>query len=679
MSKKDIGNRLNDSDEEVRRLAVIELGPPGGEDARKMLISALGDESWRVRKVAVEQILAFGSSDENIKDLLQCLHEEDNAGQRNAAAEALARIGQPAVEPLIKMLNDDDKDARKFAVDILGEIGDRQGLKGILTALEDEDENVRVAAAEALGRSGWQDAKDALLKALDREDTMLNATVLDALFHIEARVDADMMEPFLKDPILRRPALLALGGASDEKAFELLIQFLPDRRKGSREAAILSLDRLLSRYPEPERQSVIEKLKERASNKVLEGMESAVVTGDRETRTAAARLLGTIGRPESSPALLQAAADESIRREALKALRQIGEGVIPSLLDALPGLSLEEQVLTFEVLATLGDERTLPAMIDALNEPDDRLKEAAAEAIGALGDARGIEPLTGLLSSDEPNVSRVAINALISLAGMHPEKVRKAAIFAYENASSPAQRKSALDILAEVPAGGHDEIILSAVHDDNAMVRIAALKGIKSLHKSRASGKYYNALVAALTDENADVRASASDYLGELDDARAVRPLLSMLHDDNVLARVAAIKALGKIGDPSCSPALREMLKNTVGLVTVAAIEALSKVAPEDFLEEMDTFMEFDDPEVLKEVARALRTIPLKAAEDALVSLLDRTSWEVRSEAAGALADRGAAEKIPEIKARLEKEQDDFVRAVLHKAIARLHGEAKEI
>ncbi|MBI1913584.1 MAG: HEAT repeat domain-containing protein [Planctomycetes bacterium] len=80
--------------------------------------------------------------------------EDDDGEVRKAVALTLARIGQPAVEPLLAILKDKDKSkaARANAAYILGKIGGQaQGAVPVLTkALKESDRDLRRRAAYAL-------------------------------------------------------------------------------------------------------------------------------------------------------------------------------------------------------------------------------------------------------------------------------------------------------------------------------------------------------------------------------------------------------------------------------------------------------------------------------------------------------------------------------------------------
>lgn len=84
---------------------------------------------------------------------------------REAAREALIRMGEPAVQPLIAALRHHHIAVRKAAAEILREIGDERAVSPLLSALKDRDWEVREAARAALaaieGRGkGGESAKD---------------------------------------------------------------------------------------------------------------------------------------------------------------------------------------------------------------------------------------------------------------------------------------------------------------------------------------------------------------------------------------------------------------------------------------------------------------------------------------------------------------------------------------
>lgn len=105
----------------------------------------------------------------DVKGLINALSHKD-WGVRNGAAEALRKIGKPAVEPLIQLLKDESAGVlQEKAAGILGEIGDTRAVEPLILVLEN-DLNLcilRQAAAESLGKIRDQRAVESLIKVLD--------------------------------------------------------------------------------------------------------------------------------------------------------------------------------------------------------------------------------------------------------------------------------------------------------------------------------------------------------------------------------------------------------------------------------------------------------------------------------------------------------------------------------
>ena len=225
-------------DEESRYRDALSLD---SEADRAVLLARLSDPSWRVRKAAVERLCASKTPEVLVKELLEKLGEGDNVGERNGAAQALARIGPTAVDGLVGSLKAGDAQVRKLAADVLGEAGERRASAALIAALEDADPNVRAAAAEALGKLGGDEAALALERALDPRDRPLALAALEALSRLHCSPPLAVLESLASDPYLRRSALRLLGLAPGRAALGLIAQGLQDPSRGTREAAFEAL------------------------------------------------------------------------------------------------------------------------------------------------------------------------------------------------------------------------------------------------------------------------------------------------------------------------------------------------------------------------------------------------------------------------------------------------------
>ena len=75
----------------------------------------------------------------------------------------------------------------------------------------------------------------------------------------------------------------------------------------------------------------------------------------------------------------------------------------------------------------------------------------------------------------------------------------------------------------------------------------------------------WSVLIAVLKDNNANVRGSAAEALGQIG-AVAVEPLIAVLKDKDVNVRKSAAEALGQIGDTRAVEPLITMLKDIYGV-----------------------------------------------------------------------------------------------------------------
>jgi len=100
-------------------------------------------------------------------------------------------------------------------------------------------------------------------------------------------------------------------------------------------------------------------------------------------------------------------------------------------------------------------------------------------------------------------------------------------------------------------------------------------------------------LIAVLKDKKSkdDKRRGAASALGQIGEARAVGPLISVLDSDTETARIEAAKSLGQIGDVRAIEPLASFLKEeTVPWIRETAVEALAQI---DNLQALKPLTEF--------------------------------------------------------------------------------------
>jgi HEAT repeat protein len=188
---------LKDESRDVRAGAAEALGKIGDKRAIEPLIQTLKNENsiGDLEKLEDPDRLPFmqalKETNKNEYD-----HYYDRAG---AVAEALGKIGFPAVVPLIQALNDENGYVRAGAAEALGKIGDKRAIEPLIQALRDDNllrsvrSGVRARAAEALGRIGDKRAVEPLIQVSKNDDEEhVKWEASKALYRIQHKVESDM-------------------------------------------------------------------------------------------------------------------------------------------------------------------------------------------------------------------------------------------------------------------------------------------------------------------------------------------------------------------------------------------------------------------------------------------------------------------------------------------------------
>ncbi len=192
---------LNDSEWVVRREAVITLGEMGDERCVEPLVRCLRDGDWQVRDAAVEAIAMIGSpavdlllryirdydarksvikalgkiNDERVLDpLISMLHNDEF---KDDATWALAELGQPAVGRLLECLKNQDEVIRKQAILALGEIKDASCVDLLIERLQDPDWFIRLSSAAALEKIGDPRGREAIKPLIKDPDLVVRLRI----------------------------------------------------------------------------------------------------------------------------------------------------------------------------------------------------------------------------------------------------------------------------------------------------------------------------------------------------------------------------------------------------------------------------------------------------------------------------------------------------------------------
>ncbi|MHC4314879.1 MAG: HEAT repeat domain-containing protein, partial [Planctomycetota bacterium] len=589
--------KLHSPDARIRALAAMALGEMGPEASPAIphLIRLLGDQATFDHRDVWQKATFFTVAGRSF-----------GAYVAADAMGALAKIGEPAVNPLIEALKDSDAFVRVHAARALERVQDKRAVEPLCEVLKDADENVRSAAAIALGQIGdgraakpltelladkahrpRQDAIDALIK-LDRPATKSVLTALRdwrrrgfASYILAKTRDPHAVEPLLddlKDPNhnVRQGAAVGLGALGDRRAVKPLVKLLKDPNPQVRAASVQALG-LIGEVP-------------------LEVYKKALQDEEPQVRINAAMALRRTKNASATEMLVKALKDEnaSVRNEALLAISIRDFRAVPAIIELLRDEDESIRTNAAFVLAKFKDQRAVKPLIKALKDKNYEVRARASYALGEIKDPRAVDVLCKALGDEKPEVRVRAAMALRNIG------YKRAVVPLIEALKDPdwevvIRTAEALGIIGYTQAV---EPLISVLTDE-----------LKSPRKINIVRDYVREstddLPWAGTDMTVTLPVIAA--LGRLGNERATQPLLTALKDKRFQIRREAAQALGNIRAKAAVEALIAALKNEESSVRSSAAHALGQIKDPRAIEALIAASQ--DKEVSAYAISALRSI----------------------------------------------------------------------
>ena len=516
---------LEQGEPEARRVAVREIAKVHGREAPELLLCALGDEDWRVRKEATLVAPGLEHREEVVASLVAALEDTVNIGLRNAAVEALVAIGPDAVTATIDALVRLDADARKLAAEVLGGVPDARGTSALSRALlEDEDANVRATAAEGLGKASLAGeesralATECLVAALATNDAFLKMAVLDSLARLETRLPWSLFAAYVDDPLLRRYAIAAASGSREPPAVRALALATCDPSSTIAREALVSLGEVIAGGPDEH--DLLECARAAMGSSEAGracARRAAEDTEDSQARGGGLLVLGLLGVAGDVPALVNALGDDAVAERADLAIRLFGPRVVKPLLAAARKAKPAVHAAALALVASLEGApitEVRKALREGLGDPAIEVVSCAVEGLGPLGDARDLRRLAKWVWHEDERVAAAATNAVCELAARHVDAAR-ALLRDARSGHDPLVLGCILlgAIASTQPLRDEDiRLLQRALSHDQPQVRRAAIDAL-ALGGSDAAA---DAVIFALADEEHDVQLAAARALGRL-------------------------------------------------------------------------------------------------------------------------------------------------------------------
>ncbi|WP_437800215.1 HEAT repeat domain-containing protein [Sorangium sp. So ce693] len=581
-----IAAALSADDAEERRQAAARLGRADVVEALPLLLRALGDPDWRVRKEATyachrliqaaptsapaqaaegERPASPGAGAEGerpsapqllVAALLDALQKSEDVGLRNAAIEVLGYCGRDATPALVDALGALAGDERKLVVDALGRTRDPAALDPLYAALAEQDDNLRQSAIEAIAGMGLiarERVTDILYERLADRDRFVRLTALNGLNGLEAPVPWRVLSSLIDDPILRPAALVAAALAESPEAPRALCGALATARGG----AFAQLVRALARLAEgPLASHAVDALRAappEVGARLVQAAGAAPGSGGAEPPSwrglgadpvsgrAQALLLAAMARaPGAADAAVQAMIEPALVETAQRALGLLGAEALPSVLSYL--------------------ERHI--------DPDPDLWEGVDDATAALLDGavaiaeQGARE--GALSGEQPAVEAT----LAELLGAVRRSVRS---------PSTLVATSALYGLAKIGAAVDFPLVVSQTRAISLPVARAAESALAGLTERYPETARELARGLALAEDTHLAAAIVIEALGDAE-PEEIAFLTSVASVGDVRARRAAVTAIAAAAGVSALDVLSVSLADEEREVRLAAARALGRL-----------------------------------------------------------------------------------------------------
>jgi HEAT repeat protein len=183
-----------------------------------MLIEALEKSPHYLVRLVSAMALGELRAEKAVPVLISTLSDSSLTVQR-AAAEALAKIGRPAVSSLLEFINHEELAMRRWVIQILGKIGAKEAAPALLERFTKEAPELQRLIVEALGEIGSRKAFKLLTELVRHGGADFSRTAIEAL----GKLKDPKAIPFLLDILARdgaelrrlvRDALMSIGKES---------------------------------------------------------------------------------------------------------------------------------------------------------------------------------------------------------------------------------------------------------------------------------------------------------------------------------------------------------------------------------------------------------------------------------------------------------------------------------
>jgi protein-S-isoprenylcysteine O-methyltransferase Ste14 len=171
------------------------------------------------------------------------LVEEPNARAKYFIAGRLAAFGDPAVEHLVLLLENDQAEVRELAAEYLRRIPSERSVPALVAVLDDDVADVQGNAVRALGVIGSRECVGPLIELLDDPEPWIRQATMRSLAQLGVEEFLERAQETSRHPDtwIRVSTVESLGILGLEAGLPLVVERLNDERPRVRQSAVVAL------------------------------------------------------------------------------------------------------------------------------------------------------------------------------------------------------------------------------------------------------------------------------------------------------------------------------------------------------------------------------------------------------------------------------------------------------
>lgn len=627
---------LSSEDAGTRRDACESLGDRKCVESVAELAVMLSDVDPGVREAALNALAAIGGR--KVAEAVAPLLKSESAVQRNMGVEILELIGPDALPVIAGLLNDNDDDVVKFAVDIIANSREERAI-GLLFALVDHaNSNVRASVVVCLGRLKVVSAVPLLLRALEDSEEWVRFSAVEGLGLLH---DRRALAPLIKlvendSGLIKNAAIDAVARiAPAEDASKILLKLEPLVKKGK----IFNIPAILELLEKALAPGADFRPGPEFKKSYFNMLAKAIEEGDRSEKLKALRGIALLKAHDGLETVFKFI-------DSLNEINEDTEDLIVDTIVAITGRGPLPEIFKDKlakggkclkiIVRTLGELKSIqavPLLKELIGKVSKQELRAVVCALETIASPDSVEVLYQSLRSSDGHTRKIAARALVSLAG---QAAVQSLLDALHSEVYRDVMEEITDVLATIPSEAVKKGLCALLVNEKEALREMGARGLgnigdeeslrylieasadqspavrKAVYKSMARLGIPNAVdevVKGLRDPDDDVKLSVMKGLGGWTGEQIKSALTAALNDRNIWVRYHAVVLLGELGECDVESVIIDKLLKDEAPVKAAAAKALERLGAQSAAVHLEQFLSHPDPSVRGAVESALESL----------------------------------------------------------------------